>query len=188
MLFVFFFSIEVEAVYFNGQIAIRAFFFSNKFQLEYVFLYSLYSSTARAKLHLKPKDIVWLKTHLKYSVIDYQKKHLVTQLSYTMHVLLPYNTLFLCEGCLTFPVAVKCYLHLLIWHLFLSRGWTEFVALFSARSSSEHTAWPFPARCHQHASPPLQNKEKKLYILCIKSNKRRRHWVSDTWSFSKMIV
>lgn len=41
MLFVFFFSIEVEAVYFNGQIAIRAFFFSNKFQLEHVFLYSL---------------------------------------------------------------------------------------------------------------------------------------------------
>lgn len=86
-----------------------------------------------------------------------------------MHVLLPYNTLFLCEGCLTFPVAVKCYLHLLIWHLFLSRGWTEFAVLFSAHSSSEHTAWPFPARCHRHASPPLQNKEKKLYIyiLCI---------------------
>lgn len=86
-----------------------------------------------------------------------------------MHVLLPYNTLFLCEGCLTFPVAVKCYLHLLIWRLFLSRGWTEFAVLFSAHSSSEHTAWPFPARCHRHASPPLQNKEKKLYIyiLCI---------------------
>lgn len=39
--FIFFSSIEVEAVYFNGQIAIKLFFFLNKFQLEHVFLYSL---------------------------------------------------------------------------------------------------------------------------------------------------
>lgn len=93
---------------------------------------------------------------------------------------------------LTFPVAAECYLRLLIWHLFLSRGWTEFVVLFFGHFSSAHTEWPFPAPCPQRASPPLQNeKNKKKRLANCKSNNGgdlNLVPIIYTWSCSKVVL
>lgn len=191
MLFVFFFSIEVEAVYFNGQIAIRAFFFFNKFQLEHVFMYSsTVCNPARAKLHLKPKDVVCLKTHLNYNVIDYQKKALsylvilYRACSFTIQYPLPLwrmpylpcgSKMLFTPPNLTFIFKQRldrvCGVVLCTFFI-----WTHCVAIPSTVSPTRFT------------SAAKQRKKLYIYFVYHKSNKRRRHWVSDTWSFSKMIV
>lgn len=163
-------------------------YFYSKFQQKKVFLSCLYNLTS-TRLFIRSQKRVCLKNHLSYSAMAADKSSQLSQ--HDSHSLSNTITSPLLKDELTFPVAVECYLRLLIWHLFLSRGWTEFVVLFFGHFSSAHTEWPFPAPCRQRASPPLQNKKNKKKIANCKSNNGgdlNSVPINYTWSSSKVVL